>query len=241
MMHGPRIFCELTEYAEEPELVPCYAVSFSGCNMRCTFCITARSSQDSSAGQAAELEPLARRIRAAVDQGVASVMFLGGEPTLRLPFLEQVIERIGPLPVSLVLNTNLYCSTQILQRCLPLFDVILADFKFGNNQCAQDLSGVDRYVETLQRNLELAAGQRRVIVRHLVMPGHDVCCRGPVMRWLADRPQLDLSVRDHFVSPAPSLPADGSIRFHVDRRGRILVENFDRSCLALADSLSGAS
>lgn len=39
---------------------------------------------------------------------------------------------------------------------------------------------------------------------------------------------------DHTAAPAPT---DGEIRFHVDRRGRILIENFDDDCLALAQAL----
>jgi len=229
----PRIFCELTEYAEEPEFLPCYAVSFSGCNLRCNFCITGASSQNASVGETADIPALAERIQAAVARGARSVMLLGGEATIFLPLLEQLVARLGPLGVPLVLNTNLYCTPQTLARCLDLFDVILADFKFGNNDCARRLAGVPRYVEVLQRNLELAAARRRVITRHLVMPGHDACCRQPVTDWVRSRPQLNLSLRDHFVSPAPTLPADGSIRFHVDRQGRILIENFDQSCFAL--------
>ncbi len=29
------------------------------------------------------------------------------------------------------------------------------------------------------------------------------------------------------------------IRFHIDRRGRIVVENFTRECLSLAEALDG--
>ena len=40
----PRVFCEVMEYGEEPEFVPAYAVSFSGCNLRCVFCVTGEES-----------------------------------------------------------------------------------------------------------------------------------------------------------------------------------------------------
>jgi putative pyruvate formate lyase activating enzyme len=204
----PRIFCELLEYGEEPELIPTYAISFSGCNLRCAFCITGEESQNAAAGTEADAEKLAWRIRKAMDEGTRSVTFLGGEPTLYLPFLQEVRGQLGNLPIPLVLKTNLYCTPEALSVALDLFDVVLADFKFGNDLCARTLAGFPRYTAVLARNLCLAAPRRRVIVRHLVMPGHISCCTRPVIDWVRGQVEpMELSIRDHYV---PSFRARSS-------------------------------
>ncbi|MBI5368248.1 MAG: radical SAM protein [Planctomycetes bacterium] len=197
----PRIFCELVEYAEEPELVPAYAVSLSGCNLRCVFCITGESSQEAGAGAPADSAALAARIRTAVDSGRArSVVLLGGEPTIWLPFLLELAGRLRGLSAPLVLKTNLFCSTAALDAALDAFDLLIADFKFGNDDCAARLGGFANYVDVLHRNLRHAAARKCVFVRHLVMPRHLECCAEPVSAWVRSAlPGTRLSVRDHFV------------------------------------------
>jgi putative pyruvate formate lyase activating enzyme len=61
----------------------------------------------------------------------------------------------------------------------------LADFKFGNDECARRLAGVPRYGDVVRRNLTWMAGHTRLIVRHLLMPGHLDCCLRPVAEWVA--------------------------------------------------------
>ncbi len=195
----PRVFCELLEYAEEPDLVPAYAVSFSGCNHRCAFCITGLESQDAAAGQPLEDDGFVARARRAVADGARSVLFLGGEPTIWLPHLTDLAGRLEGIGVPRVVKTNLYGTEEAVDALCGPFEVILADFKFGSDACARRLAGVPRYVETLRRNLRRASLHRRVIVRHLVMPGHHDCCLRPVVEWVLGEPRLELSVRDHYV------------------------------------------
>ncbi|MEK7865555.1 MAG: radical SAM protein [Planctomycetota bacterium] len=205
----PRVFCEVMEYGEEPEFVPAYAVSFSGCNLRCVFCVTGEESQDASAGDAAHAAAIARRVRRAVAEGARSAFFLGGEPTIHLPFLLDVASRLTGLGVPLVLKTNLYLSVEALLPAVSAFDVIVADFKFGSDACAERLGGFAQYVWVLQRNLLLAAARRRVVVRHLLMPSHVDCCLRPVRDWMgSEMPDVEFHVRDHYVPAfrAPSFP-----------------------------------
>ncbi|MEK7469494.1 MAG: radical SAM protein [Planctomycetota bacterium] len=195
----PRTFAALTEYAEEDFLNPAFAVSLSGCNFRCAFCITGRDSQDALRGEPSSVAALAEQARRAVADGARSVMILGGEPTIFLPWLEDFSRAVRPLPCPLALKTNLWQTPEALQRCLAAFDVIVADFKFGSDRCARQLGGATPYVSVLKRNLLLCAGRRRTVVRHLVMPGHLACCARPVARWVSRQPGLELSLRDHFV------------------------------------------
>ena len=79
-------------------------------------------------------------------------------------------------------------------------DVYLADFKFGNDVCAERLAGVTRYVEIITRNLRLVAEQGDLIVRHLLLPGHEDCCFRPLVAWLREHlPAARLSVREGYL------------------------------------------
>jgi len=124
-------------------------------------------------------------VRAALDGGARTVMFLGGEPTIHLP---AVLEIVGALPdeATLVWKTNAHGSAQARDLLEGLFDVWLADYKFGNDGCAQRLARVANYTRIVQGNLMWANEHSELIVRHLVMPGHVDCCWAQVARWLAE-------------------------------------------------------
>ena len=79
-------------------------------------------------------------------------------------------------------------------------DTYVADFKFGNNECARRLASVEKYVETVTRNLRIAAKQGDLIVRHLVLPGHFDCCFRPIVSWLREHlPQVKFSLRTSYL------------------------------------------
>ena len=60
------------------------------------------------------------------------------------------------------------------------------------------MAGVPRYVEVVTRNLLATAD--RLIVRHLLLPGHFDCCYRRIVDWLAEHlPQAKFSVRDGFL------------------------------------------
>lgn len=67
-----------------------------------------------------------------------------------------------------------------------IVDIFIADFKFGDNECANRVGGVTNYVATVQRNLLKAREIARLVVRHLVIPGHIDCCLRPVALWVAE-------------------------------------------------------
>jgi putative pyruvate formate lyase activating enzyme len=43
---------------------------------------------------------------------------------------------------------------------------------------------------------------RRILVRHLLMPGHLDCCTRPVLQWLAQWPDLQVSLLAQYLAPA---------------------------------------
>jgi len=100
-----RIFSAQVEVSDELELIPTFAVAFSGCDLRCDFCITGPASWNPRAGEPLDWERLAAQAEDALSNGARTIMVLGGEPTVHLP---AVLEFVAALPDSakLVWKTN---------------------------------------------------------------------------------------------------------------------------------------
>lgn len=191
------VFSVQSEVSDEVELVPTFAIAFSGCDLRCPFCITANGSWHAQFGARADPEDLARQAIKALEQGAKTIMILGGEPTIHLP---TALEIVGRLPDSarLVWKTNGHAGPQALKFLDGLFDVWLVDYKFGGT-CAEKMVGTPHYEAVIRQNLLWAAQQHELIVRHLVMPGHVDCCWRPVARWLAEHlPGIKVNLRSGF-------------------------------------------
>ncbi|HEX9046208.1 MAG TPA: radical SAM protein [Verrucomicrobiae bacterium] len=153
-----RCFSAQVEVADELELIPTFAVALSGCDLRCDFCVTGAESWNARAGQSFCAPAIAERARRALENGAATVMILGGEPTIHLP---AVLELVSLLPASakLVWKTNAHGSAQARELLAGLFDVWLADFKFGNDACAQRLAKIANYGPVVRENLRWFAGE----------------------------------------------------------------------------------
>jgi len=81
-----------------------------------------------------------------------------------------------------------------------VISVYVADFKFGNDVCAQRIARVDNYMAILTRNLRRTAEQGDLIVRHLLLPGHSECCFRPILDWLGTNlPQVKFSLREGYL------------------------------------------
>jgi len=125
-------------------------------------------------------------------------MVLGGEPTIHLPAVLELVSQL-PETAKLVWKTNAHGSAQARELLDGLFDVWLADFKFGNDACAQRLARTPDYVRIVQENLLWANAHSELIVRHLLMPGHVDCCWRPVAEWLAaNLPGVKVNLRSGF-------------------------------------------
>ncbi len=100
----------------------------------------------------------------------------------------------------IVWKSNFHATPEALCLLHGVVDVYVADFKFGNNTCAQRIAGVAGYWETLTRNLPIAAGQGDLIVRHLLLPGHFDCCYRPIIRWMkCYLPAAKFNIRDGYL------------------------------------------
>ena len=193
-----RCFSAQVEVSDELELIPTFAVALSGCNLRCGFCITGASSWDSRAGSGFSPRAMAVEARRAVAEGARTVMLLGGEPAVHLPAALEFVAEM-PATAELVWKTNAYGSAEARALLEGMFDIWVADYKFGNDACAHRLARIADYVGVVQENLLWANGHTRLIVRHLLMPGHLDCCWRPVAEWLAaELPGVKVNLRCGF-------------------------------------------
>src|SRR5262245_14143235 len=193
-----RFFSAQVEVSDELELIPTFAVALSGCDLRCDFCITGGPSWNPRAGEGFDARAMAARAERALHDGARTVMVLGGEPTIHL---DAALELVAALPdaAKLIWKTNAHGSAQARELLDGMFDVWLADYKFGNDECARRLAKVENYVNIVRENLLWARDHSELIVRHLLMPGHIDCCWSRVAVWLAvEMPGVKVNLRSGF-------------------------------------------
>ncbi|MDX2227396.1 MAG: radical SAM protein [Verrucomicrobiae bacterium] len=193
-----RFFSAQTEVSDERLFAPVYAIAFGGCDLRCSFCITGAQSWNARGGEIADVGSLVSKAEKALEAGARSLMILGGEPTVHL---HTVLEMASVLPESapLIYKSNGHFSAWAQQWLQGIFDVFLIDCKFGNDHCAERLAGIKNYTAILKENLRWAHRSGRLVIRHLVMPGHVGCCWTPVARWLSEElPGVAINLRTGF-------------------------------------------
>jgi len=185
-----RFFLAQAEVTDELELIPTFAIALSGCDLRCDFCITGASSWNAGCGDAlvatrgegvpstllrrgVAAAQLAAKAAAALRNGARTVMVMGGEPTIHLPAALELVSLL-PDTAKLVWKTNAHGSAQARELLDGMFNVWLADYKFGNDTCAQRLAKVPDYSRIVRENLLWFARQfsaeRRPPARHADEP-----------------------------------------------------------------------
>jgi putative pyruvate formate lyase activating enzyme len=180
-----RVSSAFLHTGEEPPLVPSGTIFFSSCCFGCVFCQNEDISTNPNAGRTVTPEELAQIAGSLYEDGALNINYVGGDPipnthTILASFLHQQSN------VTQLWNSNLYCSEETMLLLADVFDVWLPDFKYGNDACAERLSGVQNYFEVVSRNHLMAYEAGEVIIRHLVMPNHVECCTIPILEWVAE-------------------------------------------------------
>jgi putative pyruvate formate lyase activating enzyme len=184
---------EFLHYGEERELVPSHTIFFTGCTFKCVFCQNWDIARHPNAGAISDPQALARSIYARSIAGSRNVNWVGGDPTPHIGTILETMRALATLEreievdarfvdVPMVFNSNAYYSAEACKLLDGVIDVYLSDFKYSNNACAHRYSHVDNYMETVTRNL--LASKDRLMIRHLVMPGHIQCCTEPIVAWV---------------------------------------------------------
>lgn len=179
-----RVASEFMHHGEEPELVPSYTIFFNGCTFKCQYCQNWDISQFPDSGVEVSPQTLAKLIESARKEGARNVNFVGGEPT---PNLHTILEALNLCEVNVpsVWNSNMYMSLEAMKLLFGTQDVYLADFKYGNDECALRYSKVPNYFKVVARNHRLALADAELIVRQLVLPENVECCTKPILEWIS--------------------------------------------------------
>ena len=175
---------EFLHLGEEPELVPSHTIFFSGCNFSCCYCQNWDIATAPRLGKVVVPKDMARLIHVRHREGSKNVNFVGGNPDPHLLTILKIINEVK-IGVPMIWNSNMYSSRETMRLLEGVIDLYLADFRYGNDQCAKTYSKVSHYFEVVSRNFKLAYDQADVILRHLVLPGHLECCTKPIMEWVA--------------------------------------------------------
>ena len=202
------IASEMLHVGEEMELRPAHAVFFSGCTASCTFCTAARFAFRPTYGVAVAPEQLAARIVQRQQEGARSLCFIGGDPAPHIPFILATLAALGTRrAVPAVFNSNFYLTGEALDLLMGAIDIYLPDLKFGpaagSQSCGERIGGMPGYWEVVTGCIERVHAQgQRLIVRHLLMPGHFECCTRPVLTWLAGLDGVEVSLLTQYLAPA---------------------------------------
>jgi len=184
---GPdsRVSSAFLHTGEEAPLVPSGTIFFSSCCFGCVFCQNEDISTNPNAGRPVTPEQLSKIAGTLCEDGALNINYVGGDP---IPNTHTILASLTyqHYNITQLWNSNLYCSVETMHLLSDVFDVWLPDFKYGNNACAERLSGVKNYFEVVSRNHLMAYEAGEVIIRHLVMPNHVACCTTPILEWIAE-------------------------------------------------------
>ena len=193
-----RVFRHRVECGEEPELIPSHLFYLSGCDLRCAFCIAEVNAFDPSRGRVLTPEFFNAAVEWGRTQGAINIQWVGGEPTIHIPSILRVMSSCDDLP-PIVWKSDFHGTPESFDLLNGWVTTYVADFKFGNDQCAERIARVGDYVAIIKRNLKLAMNQSDLIVRHLLLPGHLECCYKPIVEWIAtEMPNVKFSLRDGY-------------------------------------------
>ncbi|MBN1763877.1 MAG: radical SAM protein [Sedimentisphaerales bacterium] len=200
--HSLCCFREMVVDYEETGLNPSHQIYLAGCNLRCEFCTVAEWNANTDLASIISMNELIGIVEQKHISGARNINLLGGEPSVSLAGVLELLEKIDPA-IPVVWNSNMYYNEIVTELLDGLIDIFLADFKYGNNDCARLLSGTDDYLEVVKRNIQRSHGKDKMIIRHLIMPGHYTCCAEPVLTWIAENvPDAKVSLRRDYIPPA---------------------------------------
>ncbi|KAF2741697.1 putative pyruvate formate lyase activating enzyme [Sporormia fimetaria CBS 119925] len=182
------------------------SVFFSGCNLRCVFCQNhdiahQRNGFDLTPEQLAEWY-----IKLQDVGGVHNINLVTPEHVVPQVVLSILHARELGLRIPIVYNTSSFDSLQSLKLLDGLVDIYLPDFKVWENSTSKRLLKADNYTAVAMESIKAMHAQvgdlcftadgvakTGVLVRHLVMPGHEDEGK-KIVQWLAENVSKDLMI-----------------------------------------------
>ncbi len=141
-----------------------YTIFMAGCNFKCLHCQNWTISQypDNNCKQSGYIEPkelaeeCIRQLGSIYGRAMRAdrIFFSGGEPTIHLPYIEQVVADARKIKAETKVNfdTNGYMTEKSLQRILNFTTSITYDLKAFQNEIHHALTGA--YATPILRNAE---------------------------------------------------------------------------------------
>jgi putative pyruvate formate lyase activating enzyme len=179
------VYSAFPHLGEEPELVPSGTVFTGGCTIRCIHCQNYDISQWKSSGTPVVPEQMVRIVDRLASEGCRNLNMVGGDPTPNTWLWIETMKHVER-NIATVWNSNSYYSEETAKLLAEFIDVYLLDFKYGNNKCASEISDAPGYWETATRSHLYAKKHGELIIRVLVLPGHNDCCTRPILQWVQD-------------------------------------------------------
>ncbi|MBD3210207.1 radical SAM protein [Candidatus Micrarchaeota archaeon] len=171
---------------EEHFLIPSGTIFFSGCTWECVYCQNYNISQFPERGMAMAGKELAAWLDFRAQAGrIINANFVGGDPSPNLHTIMDTL-RHTKSNIPMIWNSNMYMSRETVKLLDGAMDAYLADFRYGNNKCAMELSKVPAYMETITRNYKMIKGRAEMVVRILALPSHVECDAIPIIGWLSE-------------------------------------------------------
>ncbi len=200
-------------FGEEPPLVAgggSGTIFFTNCNLKCVYCQNYSISQLGQ-GDEASADKLSTIMLYLQTKGCRNINLVS--PSHVVPqILEALIIAVDKgLTMPLVYNSGGYDSVKTLELLDGVVDIYMPDMKYGDEQTAKRLSGIDDYPETNRQAIkemhrqvgdliiEDGIATHGLLIRHLVLPG-GLAGTESVMRFIAEEISMNsyLNIMDQF-------------------------------------------
>ena len=198
------IYQQFIHCGEELELSPAFIINLSGCNLCCPTCSERIHWETATRVWQGNAEEYANRlVPRLMHANVRSIEWIGGEPSIHLPFVLEATKRIKealPHQIPFYFNTNGYYATELTPYITACMDGFVFDLKASRACAPRIVGGAEDYYDTVCENIIKSSTYKcSIIVRHLVMPGHVDCCTKPCVEWLRKTvPQARINVMTTF-------------------------------------------
>ena len=182
-------------FGEEPPLVGkggSGTIFISGCNLGCAFCQNHQISQakaDSPAlGREVNAEEFAKICAALRDKGAENINIVTGSHAIPALAEGLTAARNAGVQLPVLWNSSAYENTEALELLSEHVDIYLPDMKTMDSEIAARYFSAPDYPAAAERSIkkmiETAGKPEKVIIRHLILPGHLDSTRS-VLRWFS--------------------------------------------------------